>query len=182
MSEENFQNPQIFDFEIPDFENVELKSISKDYLKIILFNLTIFSAAIIIGYGVLYFKLNQNLTNQEFFLIGFIVLLTIFYLFLNSIIGFKYRKYALREKDLIYQYGWIKRTIIIVPFNRIQHITVAQGWFSRLLKLKTISVFTAGVSGGDISIKGLPEEIAEGINNHIRGTISKENNEDECNP
>lgn len=46
---------------------------------------------------------------------------------------------------------------------------------SKLLHLKSVSVFTAGVSGGDITVNGLPEDIAEGINNHIRGTISKEN-------
>ena len=44
--------------------------------------------------------------------------------------------------------------------------------------LKSIAVFTAGVSGGDITINGLPEEIAEGINHHIRGTISAEKTED----
>jgi len=79
---------------------------------------------------------------------------------------------------LVYQYGWLKRSVIIVPFNRIQHIKVEQGWFSKILGLKSVSVFTAGVNGGDVTVNGLPEDIAEGINHHIRGTISKEKTDD----
>lgn len=78
---------------------------------------------------------------------------------------------------MVYQQGWLKRTLTIVPFNRVQHIKVQQGWFSKLLHVKSVSVFTAGVSGGDISIHGLPEDIAEGINLLIRQSISKEKTE-----
>lgn len=102
----------------------------------------------------------------------------VIFIYLNVLIGFKFRKYAVREKDIIYQYGWLKRSIIIIPFNRIQHIKVEQGWFSKILNLKSISVFTAGVSGGDITINGLPEDTAEGINHLIRGRISTEKTED----
>lgn len=175
---QNFQNPQIFDLEIPDFEDLKLTSVSKEYLKIVVFNLVLFSIFVMVAVSVAFYFFYFNLSTLQFWSITIGIFLMIVFLFLNVLIGFKFRKYAVREKDLVYQHGWLKRTIIIVPFNRIQHIKVEQGWFSKLLNLKSVSVFTAGVSGGDITIKGLPEDVAEGINHHIRGTISKENQED----
>lgn len=175
---QNFQNPQIFDLEIPDFNDLKLTAVSPKYLRIILLNLALFSIFLIGAVGVAFYFFYLNLTKLQILTIVVGIFLTIVFLFLNAIIGFKFRKYAVREKDLVYQYGWLKRSIIIVPFNRIQHVKVEQGWFSRILNLKSIAVFTAGVNGGDVTINGLPEEIAEGINNHIRGTISQEKTED----
>lgn len=176
--EQNFQNPQILDFEIPDFEDLKLTAVSPKYLNIILLNLALFSIFLIAAVGVAFYFFYFNLTKLQILTIVIGIFLMIVFLFLNTLIGFKFRKYAVREKDLVYQYGWLKRSIIIVPFNRIQHVKVEQGWFSRILNLKSIAVFTAGVNGGDVTIHGLPEEIAEGINNHIRGTISQEKTED----
>jgi len=171
---QNFQNPQILDFEIPDFEDLKLTAVSPKYLKIILFNLGLFSVFLIgaVAVALYFFYFNLSLVQVWTIVIG--IFLMVVFLFLNMLIGFKFRKYAVREKDLVYQYGWLKRSVIIVPFNRIQHIKVEQGWFSKILGLKSVSVFTAGVNGGDITVNGLPEDIAEGINHHIRGTISKE--------
>lgn len=173
--EQNFQNPQILDFEIPDFEDLKLTAVSPKYFKIILFNLALFSV-FLIGAVAIAFYFNLSLIQIWAIVIG--IFLMIVFLFLNALIGFKFRKYAVREKDLVYQFGWLKRSVIIVPFNRIQHIKVEQGWFSKMLGLKSVSVFTAGVSGGDVTVNGLPEDIAEGINHHIRGTISKEKTDD----
>lgn len=171
---QNFQNPQILDFEIPDFDDLKLTAVSPKYLKIILFNLGLFSVFLIgaVAVALYFFYFNLSLVQVWTIVIG--IFLMVVFLFLNMFIGFKFRKYAVREKDLVYQYGWLKRSVIIVPFNRIQHIKVEQGWFSKILGLKSVSVFTAGVNGGDITVNGLPEDIAEGINHHIRGTISKE--------
>jgi len=172
--EQNFQNPQIFDLEIPDFSDLKLKAISRKYLRIILFNLSLFSILLVGAMGIAFYFFYFNLSMIQVWAVVIGIFLATVFLFLNAFIGFKFRKYAVREKDLVYQYGWLKRSIIIIPFSRIQHIKVEQGWFSKLLNLKSISVFTAGVNGGDISINGLPEDIAEGINNHIRASISKE--------
>ncbi len=172
--EENFTNQQIFNLEIPNFEDLELIRVSRKYLKIILFNISIFSIFLIGAAAIALYFFYFDLSLIQVLMIAIWTVLIIIFLFLNTIIGFKFRKYAVREKDLLYQHGWLKRSVIIVPFNRIQHIKVEQGWFSKIVHLKSVSVFTAGVSGGDITINGLPEDIAEGINDHIRGSISKE--------
>lgn len=176
--EQNFQNPQIFDLEIPDFSDLKLTAVSTKYLKIILLNLALFSIFLVGIVGVAFYFFYFNLSEIQVWTIVIGIFVMICFLFLNTIIGFKFRKYAVREKDLVYQYGWLKRSIIIVPFSRIQHIKVEQGWFSKILNLKSISAYTAGVSGGDVTINGLPEDIAEGINHLIRHSISKEKKED----
>ncbi|MBW7674605.1 PH domain-containing protein [Chryseobacterium chendengshani] len=176
--EQNFKNPQIFDLEIPDFSELELEAVSPKYLKIILFNLAIFSIALVGALAAAFYFFYLNLTLLQISAIIIMLFLLIVTLFLNALIGFKFRKYAIRERDLVYQQGWLKRTLIIVPFNRIQHIKVEQGWFSKILHLKSVSVYTAGINGGDISINGLPQDVAEGINHLIRTNISKEKAED----
>ncbi|MCW3167386.1 PH domain-containing protein [Chryseobacterium sp. 09-1422] len=172
--ENNFQNFQVFDLKIPDFGDLKLVSISPKYLQIILLNIVLFSVFLIGVMGVAFYFFYFNLSSLEIWAIVVGIFLLIVFLFLNAVIGFKFRKYAIREKDLVYQHGWFKRTLMIVPFKRIQHIKVEQGWFSKILNLKSVAVYTAGVSGGDITINGLPEDIAEGINNLIRESISKE--------
>lgn len=175
--EQNFQNPQIFDLNIPDFNDLKLTAVSPKYLNIILLNLVLFSVFLMTGLAVAFYFFYFNLSRLQIWAIVIGIFLMIIFLFLNALIGFKVRKYAVREKDLVYQYGWLKRSVIIIPFNRIQHIKVEQGWFSKILGLKSVSVFTAGVNGGDISINGLPEETAEGINHLIRNNIASENSE-----
>lgn len=176
--EQQFDNKQLFDLEIPDFEDLELTPVSSQYLKIIVLNNILFSWFVLAGFSVAYFFFHHQFSLLQIWTVFSVIALLIVFFFLNAVIGFKYRKYAVRENDLVYQYGWLKRTLIIVPFNRIQHIKVEQGWFSKILKLKSISVFTAGIDTGDLSVKGLPEEIAEGINDLILKNIKAENEED----
>ncbi|WP_144281599.1 PH domain-containing protein [Chryseobacterium echinoideorum] len=176
--QQKFQNPQVFDIEIPDFENLEMVSVSPKYLNIILFNNALFSGFIVSAFFISYYFFGENFSITPIIALALVILILIIYIFLSSVIGFKFRKYAVRQHDLVYQYGWLKRSIIIIPFTRIQHIKVEQGWFSKILNLKSVSVYTAGVNGGDISIHGLPQEKAEEINHMIMNTISSENNED----
>lgn len=176
--EQKFDNKQLFDLEIPDFEDLELIPVSSKYFNIIVLNNILFSLFVLAGFSVAYFFFRHIFSLPQIWISFTVLVLLIAYFFLNAVIGFKYRKYAVRENDLVYQQGWLKRTLIIVPFNRIQHIKVEQGWLSKILKLKSISVFTSGVDSGDLSIKGLPEETAEGINDLILKNIKAENEDD----
>lgn len=175
---QNFQNPQIFDLEIPDFSDLKLIAVSSKYLKIILFNLSLFSVSLVVAVSVAFYFFNFYLNLLQTWLIILGIFFLIIFLFSNAIIGFKFRKYAVREKDIVYQHGWLKRSLMIVPINRIQHIKIEQGWLSKILQLKSITVFTAGSDGGDISINGLPEDIAESINHLIMKNIKVEKTED----
>ncbi|MBB4805579.1 membrane protein YdbS with pleckstrin-like domain [Chryseobacterium defluvii] len=176
--EQKFENKQLFDLEIPNFEDLELTPVSPQYFKIIILNTILFSLFLLSGFLAAYLFFREDFSSLQIGMVFTVVVLLIAFLFLSAAIGFKYRKYAVRENDLVYQHGWLKRTLIIVPFNRIQHVKVEQGWFSKILKLKSISVYTAGTDAGDISVNGLPEETAEGINDLILKNIKAEYAED----
>jgi len=69
--------------------------------------------------------------------------------------------YAVRDKDIIYKDGVFWRTITAIPFNRIQHVEKSSTPLDRRFQLATLQLFTAGSSGGDLKIHGLPAKTAE---------------------
>ncbi|MBC7872482.1 MAG: PH domain-containing protein [Ferruginibacter sp.] len=77
------------------------------------------------------------------------------------------KAYALRDKDIIYQSGWLVQRISVCPFNRIQHCSINSGPFERKLGLASLSVHTAGSEGADMKIPGLKEETALALRDFI---------------
>lgn len=167
----DFQNNPILNQDLPDFEQAKFTAISKKYLKIVLFNSAVFSVFFLVATGVGFYFLREVL-EEKTWLIFLPTLLLVLWIFVRNYFAFFQRKYAVREKDVVYHYGLLKRNIVIVPFNRIQHIELKEGWFSRMLGLKSISVFTAGSE--DLTIRGLPKEVAENINQLILNKIKDE--------
>lgn len=77
--------------------------------------------------------------------------------------------YALRDHDMVYKQGVMLRNVTAVPFNRIQHVEVSSGPLDRRFGLATLKLYTAGGSGGDLSVDGLPGDLAEQLRDHILG-------------
>jgi len=77
-----------------------------------------------------------------------------------------------REKDIIYRRGILATTITIVPFNRIQHIAVNEGMFSRLYGLASLEIYTAGGNNSDLTINGIERKKAYKIKEFLINNIS----------
>lgn len=158
----NFENFDIDIHQLPNYEDAVFHKISKKYLIVVLLNLIIFSSIFIIAlyiFNVFQPKFFGDLYPYFFgFLLGFLLLNII----INTL-SFFTRNYALRSHDVIYKSGLIKNTTVIIPFNRIQHVDLEEGWLSRILDLKSIVVYTAGQRGGDISINGLEGDLSNKI-------------------
>jgi membrane protein YdbS with pleckstrin-like domain len=71
------------------------------------------------------------------------------------------RGYVVRDKDILFRYGVVWRSVTAIPFNRIQHVETSSTPFDRKFKLATLQLFTAGGSSGDLKIDGLAEQTAE---------------------
>ena len=77
--------------------------------------------------------------------------------------------YELRERELETREGVWFRKISIIPYSRITNVDIVQGPLSRLLKIHTIKVQTAGYSGqtrrAEARLLGMenPEEVKEMI-------------------
>lgn len=78
---------------------------------------------------------------------------------------------ALREFDIAYRSGLFWRKMVIVAFNRIQHVEVSSGPLQRRFELASIKLFTAGGSSVDLKIDGLTAERAEQIRTFIAEKI-----------
>jgi len=100
---------------------------------------------------------------------------TLFALMLVLVLpGRIYRRwgYDMGDEQLRVLRGFLWRTDTIVPFNRIQHIDVAQGPLQRLFGLSTLIVHTAGTHNSIVTLPGLAtndaENMRETIKDHIR--------------
>lgn len=158
----SFTNHQIQIEDLPKIENIEYKAVSKRYLTILFINAFLFFGAFIAAaIAIKIFAVNDSSFHDVFwYIISGIVLLLILQVVILKL-GFKKRKYALREKDIIYSQGLFNNKTTSLPFNRIQHIEVSRGLLERKLNISTLKMYSAGESGGDISIKGLPKDVAD---------------------
>lgn len=158
---ELFSNMQIDVNTLPKSEDLELIPISPKYFYIIVFNIFLVYF-ILVGtlLGLYFFANASDIQSLIWYVISVLFILFLISLALGYL-GFKKRKYAIREKDMTYSHGYIVHNIITLPYNRIQHIEIARSFLARKLGLSTLKIYSAGQSGGDIAIKGLPKTTAE---------------------
>ncbi|SDS07569.1 hypothetical protein SAMN05216503_1901 [Polaribacter sp. KT25b] len=166
-----FENETVSNY--PSISEIIFKSIDLKYLKVILLNVLLLFTAILIGlFSADYFNLFEEINSYVYlFYIAFVVVFILVNLFM--FVGFKKRKYAVREKDISYKSGIFLRKLTTVPFSRIQHIEVDEGLFSRFFKLASLSVFTAGDSSDDLVIKGISKQTALEIKEFISTKINE---------
>lgn len=166
-----FRNNPVLENDLPNFEDVVLSPVSRKYLRIIYLNLAIFAGFIATVVTFAYFFLRENI-NLHWSIVFIIASLLVMLTSILNYFSFFQRKYAIREKDIVYHNGLIQHNILIIPFNRIQHIAVAEGWYSRILGLKSVKIFTAGSL--DLTINGLPKEVAQNFSQLILDKIREE--------
>lgn len=167
-----FENSQITS-DLPDIEQLNFLKIHKNYLWILLFNSALVWSVAFIGF---YFFVAAKITesHQKFVNYGYLLLAVVCVVyFVILIAGFSRRKYALREKDISYSSGIIIEKLTTVPFARVQHLEVDQKPFSRVFKLASIQIFTAGESNDDLKINGIPKKEALKIKEYITNFINE---------
>src|SRR5690554_2202101 len=170
---------------IPKYEEVSFLPIHKKYWNVMVINLLIFAVILFVATAIAFVSVYQSTdvgagfyVSILAFVFGFIGLL----FWLNRI-AFRKRGYLIREKDLLYKSGILVTTTTIVPFNRIQHIAVHEGMFSRMYGLASLEIYTAGGNSSDLSISGIEREKAyamkellmKNLNTDIGKSIIKEN-------
>jgi len=82
-------------------------------------------------------------------------------------ISFPYMGYAIREKDITYQSGWLWKSMTTVPFNRVQHCDIKQGILDRQFGLARLTIYTAGGQHTEVLIPGLSPDTAEKLKTFI---------------
>lgn len=170
-----FENLPVNVNELPELAPTDLQPIDKRYLKVLLIMQTIIFLLLAIGgAAIVYFSPEIEPILLHFSYACGPVLLLWAISALLAVKGFKKKKYALREKDLLYTKGLIWSVRTSIPFNRIQHAEVKQGPLDRIFKLHSIKIYTAGGSQSDLSIPGLPEETALRIKEFVLGKTAED--------
>lgn len=160
-TETSFTN-EVIDLDLlPKYEDIQLSRPHPDYWKIICINLLIFFGLLGITIGILLFFVDEIKPNGKWMIPLYLASLAIFFLLFR--LSFKKRGYAIRTHDVIYKSGVIAESTTIIPLNRIQHIELNEGFFSRIYKLGSLQLFTAGGQTGHIHISGIAIEEAKSI-------------------
>lgn len=148
---------------LPKFEEVSFSQLNKNYIKVVYINIAIVLLIIAVGIGVLMYFNEDLQENSVYSIFGISYLIFALVLFFSSVSSVKRRAYAVREKDILYKRGLLSTTTTIMPFNRIQHVAMHEGAFSRIYSLAQLQIYTAGGSTSDIKISGIEKEKAESI-------------------
>ncbi len=155
-----FSNLTIDIDSLPKQEDVTLHPVSKKFKAVQWWNwsiLWLIVAALFIGF---LFLPKVNYTNTTIILISSALLLVAIVHRLMQQLSFRFRAFALREQDIIYQQGWLIRKKEICPLSRVQHCSVNASVIERKYGLATLELFTAGSNGADITIRGLTAQQA----------------------
>lgn len=169
---ENFTNETIDTTQLPRYEAVAFSVLHSNYWKVTLINVFLFFLIIGTGLGLLLF-FNQGLLAfmLEIAVIYSVLLITVLVL---SRISFKKKGFAFRTHDVLYRHGIIATNTIVIPYNRVQHVALHEGFVSRYFGLAKIEIFTAGGSSSDIEIPGIEMKQAENIKQLLMGKIQKQ--------
>ncbi|MEN8703148.1 MAG: PH domain-containing protein [Polaribacter sp.] len=167
---EHFKNELVTN--LPNIATTPFQKIDKKYFKVISINFFLITLFICIGLFLLQqFVFSESILQYNIYeYIG--VILFSFILYLYFFLAFPKRKYALREKDISYKSGLLFLKTTTVPFSRIQHVETDEKPVSRIFKLASLSVFTAGDSSDDLVIKGIKKQEALKIKEFISSKIN----------
>ena len=169
---EHFTNNTIDINQLPRFETVEFQKLRPDYWKVMVINRVIFFLILAIGIGVVYYLVEEFRTEAIYFVSTLVVLMLLTFFF--SRISFLKKGFAFREHDVLFKHGIIATNTIIIPYNRVQHVALHEGWLSRYFGLAKVEIFTAGGSASDIEIPGIEKEQAEKIKQLLMGKIQQQ--------
>ena len=173
VEQAEFSNLELDVTKLPRYEEVKLHRLSPKYLYKLQLTTTISFVIFIGGLSLAYFLLPDF---RDYILLGIIFFFVIFgWSFFSNFQLVKRNGYSLRERDLIYKHGFLFQRITVVPFNRVQHVSVERSVLDKILNLSTLKIFTAGGSGSDVNIPGLlpgtatslKEEISERASRHV---------------
>ena len=170
---EEFTNETIDTKQLPRYESVELTSLHKNYWKVLLINNAIIFSIIAIVMIFLWMNIEDSQEFSPFLVFGIFLVIVNVSFFLNRI-SFKKKAYAFRNHDVIYRSGLIATNTMVIPYNRVQHVALHEGFLSRYFGLAKVEIFTAGGSASDIEIPGIAKEEAENIKQLLMGKIQKQ--------
>ncbi|MDT0689771.1 PH domain-containing protein [Salegentibacter sp. F188] len=170
-AESSFENKPIAIDTLPRYQEVGLNGISKKLLIKNLIQISVWFLAFLLLCGYMFFYTEERFLITIVAAAGFLLFS---FLYFNAWKIQKIYGYAIRERDIIYRKGFLITNTTVISFNRIQHVSISRGVLDKMLGISTLSIFTAGGSGSDISIPGLEPELAQTLKEALVIKISED--------
>lgn len=170
---ENFTNSILLPDDLPSIEKAKFNPLHKNYLKILLIRISVFFILVIGGFIAFIVLSDENIPNIALIIISSVIAVFLLYITTITLLGFPRKGYLIRENDISFQKGLLIYKVTSVPFNRIQHVEVNQGILAKIFKLSSVKLFTAGGNASDLSIPGLPVEVAHNLKTFLSEKISE---------
>jgi membrane protein YdbS with pleckstrin-like domain len=168
---QEFTNDPIDIDSLPSYEQAPLKALNPKYWNVVLIHTGIFLFLLAAGIAAL-LVFNAEAKQHIILLSSLYIVFAVLLITLNRA-DVSRRGFAVRDKDIIYRNGIIALTTTIVPFSRIQHIALHEGFFARMFGLGALNIFTAGGSSGSLHIPGIEIEEARRIKEMLMKQITK---------
>ena len=172
-----FSNKELDIERLPRAEEVLYVPLDKRYHSLLIVEGILFFILVSIAAAVIFVWNETLIETPLMFLLIFIWALLSFWLLWSGFFSWKFKGYALREKDILFKSGIFFRSKVIIAFHRVQHIEIHQGPLERLFGITSITLFTAGGGHSDLTIPGLHPELSAKIKDWI--TKSGESDEEE---
>lgn len=169
---ENFTNETIDTKQLPRYEEVQLTALHPKYWRVTLINLAIIFIILGAASSLIWYNAEELYNYGLELLIGLVIIA--FVTILLNRIAFKKKAFAFRNHDVIYRSGIIATNTMVIPYNRVQHVALHEGFVSRIFGLAKVEIFTAGGNSSDLEIPGIAKEEAENIKQLLMGKIQKQ--------
>ncbi len=164
-TENLFENPQIDLSSLPAVEQMTMMPLEPVYKKVRIIVASLIAIVLIVVSWTFAWWQAPYLTYIHVPAI-LVTLLAIWIVAYNGI-SFHYMFYAVREKDISYQSGWLWKSMTTIPYNRVQHCDIREGLIDRQFGLAKLTIYTAGGQSADLMIPGLLPETAEKLKSYI---------------
>lgn len=160
-----FTNPQIDISGLPQVDQMEMIPLEPAYKTVRYIGATVFSSILIlIAFSVALFNIDWGWYVFAGF--GLVFVLAVWNVIYSGL-AFSYMGYAVREKDISFQNGWLWKSMTTVPYNRVQHCDIKQGLLDRQFGLSRLTIYTAGGQSTDLMVPGLLPDTAEKLKTFI---------------
>lgn len=150
-----------------DFRAVDPRNIQAEMIVGII-TVTVVSAAVLIGFGFLWFSFGFAWQTWLGVAAGSALILLMYTgAFLWPKIEHRRTRYRIDQEGLEIRRGVLWRHQITIPLGRVQHADVSQGPIQRIFGIGTLTVHTAGTQNASIALEGLEHELAVAIRDLI---------------
>ena len=175
MHQEIFENGQISLEELPSTRHIDYIPIEAAYRTIRFIGWGIAVVVIAIGMNIAFWQADVPLLLWVGASVTWLIFGGIQFIVIAR--AHKFKGFALRRHDLTYRKGWLYKKEVTVPYKRIQHVDVKQGFIERQYDLAKLNLYTAGGNSSDLTVPGLRLADAQQFKSYILGVMRSDEEE-----